>query len=502
MGAFRGNPYEADMNDRNIGGTGRSARSLARVLALACALSLAACEGTSGDVDATDPGMPQDPGIVDPGTPDAGPDLPGDVVATDTTPDAMPDDGPDEDPGTADPGDPDPGAGDPGTPDSGHDWGPPPCEGDLAPQPLPADPDTTFHRGPYVQDVRTDKAVIVWRTAVPETTEGCVRYNVADADQVACDTPDERGQYEVLLSGLPPDTAIPYAVEVGETKTTVPLAFRTAPDTPRPVRLLVFADGHYNESVLDPIARAGLADGVDLAVSVGDLVSQPEETQFDQALNGLRTLMHRVPMYAVLGNHEARGANHFAAFVVPGAAPDAPQERYYSVRHGNVWMGMLEVIDFEVSMLFGMDTDQVAWLKRELDGEAARTARWRLLFIHHPPWSLGWGHCDGYHGEESLRQILLPLAAEKGVAAIFSGHMHGYERGEVDGVTLVVNGGAGGGLDIECPEPEDFPSPWVRDYAFHRVTVDAACDALTVEAHDLDDVLIDRFELPWVEPGT
>lgn len=458
-------------------------------------LSLAGCGGATDD--STDSGMPSmDPGPVG----DPGIDAP-DGQELDPGAPTDPGEPPDDD--GADPGAPeDPGGADlPKPEDVGTDFGPPPCEGELDPQALPPDPDQTFLRGPYVQDVTPTGAVIVWRPAEPTNQEGCVRYTVDDAPLKACSTPDARGQYEVRLETLPPATRIPYSVAVGDTETAVPLAFSTAPDTPRPARLLVFADGHRNDTVLRAIAEAGLVHGVDLAVSVGDLVSEPEEAQFDLALEGLRPLMHRVPMYAVLGNHEARGSSHFAAFVVPGAAPDEPRERYYSVRHGNVWMGMLEVIDFEVSRMFGVDTDQVVWLKRELDGEAARTARWRLLFIHHPPWSLGWGHCDGYHGEESLRELLVPLAAEKGVAAIFSGHMHGYERGEVAGVTLVVNGGGGGGLDIECPEPEGFPSPWIRDYTFHRVIVDTGCDSLTIEARDLDERLIEQVEIPYVAPA-
>jgi predicted phosphodiesterase len=386
--------------------------------------------------------------------------------------------------------------------DAETDFGPAPCEGELAPQALPIDADTTFLRGPYVQDVTTTSAVVVWRPAEPVTQEGCVHYTLDEAPLTACAMPDSRGQYEVRLTGLPPATAIPYSVAIGDTTTTVPMAFSTAPDDARPVRLLVFADGHRNDTVLRSIAEAGLEQGVDLAVSVGDLVSQPEEEQFDLALEGLRPLMHRVPMYAVLGNHEARGSSHFAAFVISGAAPDDPTERYFSVRHGDVWMGMLEVIDFQATQMFGVDTDQITWLKQELDSEAARTARWRLLFIHHPPWCQGWGHCDGYNGEDSLRELLVPLAAQKGVAAIFSGHMHGYERGEMDGVALVISGGGGGALDMWCPAPEGLPSPWLSDYAFHRVIVDANCDALAIEARALDGRLIDWHEIPYTAPGS
>jgi len=54
-----------------------------------------------------------------------------------------------------------------------------------------------------------------------------------------------------------------------------------------------------------------------------------------------------------------------------------------------------------------------------------------------------------------------------------------------------VTGGAGGGLDQPCDPPAGFPSPWQAAYVHHRLLVDAACDALTVEARGLDGTLIE-----------
>ncbi len=77
---------------------------------------------------------------------------------------------------------------------------------------------------------------------------------------------------------------------------------------------------------------------------MGDSVSQPEEAQFDTLFDGLRPLLHRVPAFMTLGNHEARSPNCFAAFVLPEADPPDPLsgEMYYDLRRGN------EVDRFEV----------------------------------------------------------------------------------------------------------------------------------------------------------
>lgn len=441
-------------------------------IACGCALAIISCSGSgAGNADV----LPDDPYLQDvPG--EAIPDLP---LADDLS-------GPSEEV----------------TPDTG----PPPCVDPWNGSPWNLVSDTTFARGPYLQSVFTDSAVVVWRTAQPRGDPGCVHWESGGESRTTCDEPDDKGQYEVTLTGLMPDIEVTYRVEVGETATSE-FTFRTAPGVNRPVRMLVFADAHRNIPVNSTIAAKTLADGAELAVAVGDSVSQPEEAQWDQFLDGFRALFHRVPLWPVLGNHEARGQTYFDAFVVPGAAPEPPEEIFYSVRWGSVWMGMLEIVDLDVAYWLGVEAPEVAWLKEQLSGPEAREARWRFLFIHEPPWSVGWGHCDSpiYYGEKALREVLVPLASEYGVTAIFSGHMHGYAHGETDGVNLFIAGGAGGGLDHECPMPppeEGLPDPWKEVYEHHRLRVDAGCDLLVVEALALDEenTLIDRVEIPWKAP--
>lgn len=380
----------------------------------------------------------------------------------------------------------------------------PACVGAPGVAPWPTDISTTFVRGPFLQDVRDRHAVVVFRPALSLDEPGCVSWSVAGAlaavPPSSCVAPDDRGQYAVRIDDLPPDVEVTYSVAVGTTLAAGPFTFRSAPSPDRPQRILVMSDLHSTPArtaaVLSKIVASGLAEGVDFALTCGDHVDQPEESQFDDMFDGLRPLLHRVPMFTAIGNHENRSANYFAAFVLPEADPPDPTapEMYYSFRRGNVWVGVLDLIDWQVAWAFGEPFGQVEWLAAELDSEAARSARWRLLVIHEPPWGRNWAPCDKpLFGEESLRALLVPMARDKGVSAIFSGDFHDYEHGTMEGVELFVLGGSGGSIEnVTCPAPEGLPDPWTSVEAHHHLTVETGCDAMTVVATDLDGNEIDR----------
>jgi predicted phosphodiesterase len=387
----------------------------------------------------------------------------------------------------------------------------PACVGAPGQIAWPTGVSTTFLRGPFLQDVRDSHAVVVFRPAVPLTEQGCVEWSVAGVASLvpfsACVAPDAYGQYAVRLDDLPADAEVTYQVSAGATLTAGPFTFRSAPPLDRPQRIVVMSDLHANKdrtaAVLSKIVTSALSDGVDFALTCGDHVDQPEEAQFDDLFDGLRPLLHRVPLFATIGNHEGRNANYFEAFVLPEADPPDPEapEMYYSFRRGNVWVGVLELIDWQLAWtLGGVAFGQVEWLAKELDSEAARSARWRILSIHQPPWGRNWAPCsvdNPNFGEVSLRDMLVPMARDKGVSAILSGHFHDYEHGQMDGVELFVLGGAGGGVEnVECTAPEGLPTPWKSVEVNHRLTVETGCDALTIVATDIEGNEIDRVSVP------
>jgi len=377
----------------------------------------------------------------------------------------------------------------------------PVCEGAWVPVTHDPAVDATFLRGPFLQQVQGDGAVIAWRLAAPAAGEpeappepGCVRYTVDGAELEACDEPDENRQYAVHLTGLPPATEVAYRAIVGAIE-TADLRFHTAPVDGVPVRLMVFSDAHINAETLPQLAAYGLADQVDLAVSVGDHVSSALVEEFDQFFALMRPLFEHVPWWPTIGNHEGRDDLYFDSIEAPGAGPNPGSEAYYAARVGNVWIGVLELKDILVSAMLKKDLGEVIWLREQLAGPAAQTATYRLLFLHEPPWSQNWAPCD-YNGEVLIRDLVLELAAEGKVSALFSGHTHDYEHGVIDGVHFFITGGAGGSLDDSCAPIDGFPTPWTAIVEHHRLVLDAGCDKLVIEARrTADDAVLDHVEI-------
>jgi hypothetical protein len=386
------------------------------------------------------------------------------------------------------------------------DLEPGPC-GDARPvEPYFADAvDDAFPHGPYLQNTTSTGTVVVFTDGPDAVSQGCVTIGPDTAwpgeQRTVCSPPlPPDGRHEVAIDGLLPDTPYRYAAMTSD-RDSPPESFRTAPAASRPVRMLIFADAHANPVTMPQIGVVGLADDVDMAIEVGDLVNDCSAGQYDIAFESLRPLLERKTMWPVMGNHEGRCQPYFDNFVVP---PDAvtmvgQEELYYATRWGPVWIGVLELIDFQLSWSADIDMPEVTWLKAALDSPEAQSARWRLLFVHEPPWNRGWGDCGPghYQGDPGLQNVLLPLAEAKGVSAIFSGHVHGYEHGAVNGLQLFITGGAGGGLDHWCPDPPGLPQPWFSDYVHHYLRVDANCDALEVRAIDLDGNLIDDTSIPY-----
>lgn len=368
--------------------------------------------------------------------------------------------------------------------------------------------DSTFKRGPLIQMLDRDKATVMWRTATPSTDEGCVDFIVGDQNRSECGLPDKYGQYEIVLDGLPAATEITYSARVGELKTK-DLTFRTMPDTPAPMKFAVFADAHSNIENLRKMTAVALDEGVDFVFGVGDFVREPEVEQYDDTLLGLQNLGSRVNVWTVIGNHDTglssttREHEFFNTFVSPIGIPDEVEvgfgEGYWDHRIGNVWLGGGRIRDFYFSPPEA-DFGEVAFFKKRFESEEFQTAQWRLFFIHEPPWSQGWGSCDGYNGENCLRVTLMALATANGIQAIFSGHMHGYEYGVLDNVNLLLPGGLGGSLDQFCEPDPGLPQPWTYNYVHNFAIVETGCDQMTVRFMDLDGNELDRVEIPATTP--
>ena len=142
------------------------------------------------------------------------------------------------------------------------------------------------------------------------------------------------------------------------------------------------------------------------------------ENVYKQLLDG------NVKFYATLGNHDESNQRFYKDFNMNG-------EEFYRFAKGNVAF-------YSLNSNY-MDKRQLKWLEEEF---AKDTSEWKIVFMHHPPYSSG-----SKHGSSSdLRQVVEPIFLKYGVNAVFAGHEHFYERVKPQKGIYYFISGAGGKL--------------------------------------------------------
>lgn len=163
-------------------------------------------------------------------------------------------------------------------------------------------------------------------------------------------------------------------------------------------------------------------------------------------------LDQKVKFYAALGNHDESNQRFYELFNMEG-------EEYYRFNKGNASF-------YSLNSNY-MDKKQVDWLNEKL---AADTAKWKIVFFHHPPYSSG-----GKHGSDTkLRQIVEPIFLKYGVNVVFAGHEHFYERLKPQNGIYYFISGSGGKLrkgDVKKGSPLTAKA-YDNDMSFMLIEVD------------------------------
>jgi hypothetical protein len=154
---------------------------------------------------------------------------------------------------------------------------------------------------------------------------------------------------------------------------------------------------------------------------------------------------------------------------------------YYTTTHGPVDFFYL---DSSAPGLFGSAASaQREWLD---DALASSTNQWKIVALHHPPYS------SGRHGSTPGAQALLePIVARHHVDLVLAGHDHDYERTHpISGVTYVVSGG---GCKTTPVRASSFTARSTS--ILHFLHVDVRDDRLAGRCIRADGQVADRFEL-------
>jgi hypothetical protein len=191
-----------------------------------------------------------------------------------------------------------------------------------------------------------------------------------------------------------------------------------------------------------------------------------------------------VKFYATLGNHDIiRGVEfqtNYPNFNMGG-------RRYYNFAKGSSenYEGLLEFFALDSNEI---TPEQLKWLDESL---GASKARWKIAFSHHSIYSSSRMHSE----YTKLRAQLEPLYVKYGVAAVFAGHSHCYERVKPQkGVNYFTEGASG---EIKR-KTLDRGGPFFaagEDEKNSFLIVQASESELKVEAIGADGSLIDSYTI-------
>jgi len=354
-----------------------------------------------------------------------------------------------------------------------------------------------FVCGPYLQDVGTDRIVVMWET--PTACRGIVHFRPKTGGESGWKTVQEstaRRIHEIRLTGLEADTEYEYWVQSHRAASST-YDFRTAPARRKLFRLAVWGDSRSDPYAHETVVLQMVRYRPDLAVNVGDVVghgaSLPQWVEMH--FRPMRWLGATTPTYIAIGNHE------YGGFWDLGRVPPFEEyvsqpgnEYYFSFNYAGSHFIILDSNREEDGIPLGRE--QFEWLKRDLASDSCRDADWRFVFFHHPPYSEGWDWGGYYDGEELFREKLVPLFARHRVTFVFSGHTHDYERGQSpkgSGPFYIITGG--GGSELDNLIYRDWPEIDVQAFAYHFCLLEVDSTRIHFRAIRHDGSVLDEFTL-------
>ncbi|HEU0091823.1 MAG TPA: metallophosphoesterase, partial [Vicinamibacteria bacterium] len=238
------------------------------------------------------------------------------------------------------------------------------------------------------------------------------------------------------------------------------------------------------------VARAAAAEGARLALHTGDMVVNAADDQlWDRWFSEEADLLLRTPFVPTVGNHEItdNGVSYSRYF------KDPSRPAYHSLDYGPVHLVVLDSFETAAGAdahVGAVSDAQMAWVEEDLRGVPADTHVWVL--VHQGPFAHPARMRPGHGGSERVRLAIQAAARRHPIEAVFAGHEHFYERGEVDGLRYFVVGG--GGAPLEDPDPT-FPTVQAAHKALSFVTLDVCGCHVTGKAKDIAGRVLDSFTL-------
>lgn len=355
-----------------------------------------------------------------------------------------------------------------------------------------------IREGPMLQQPTETSAVLVWTQNHDRPTT--IRVKTAGGDDVPAVVTGTGRARRVALTGLIPATAYEYTISAGD-KRLAGGRFHTAKPRGQAFSFIVFGDtGKATQGQFRIGARIA-AESPDFIVHTGDVVypDGSRDDYYQRFFQPYRTVLRDVALWPSLGNHDVRdyeGEPYREVFDLPANGPAGlPSEHNYWFDYADA---RFVVIDSNLSE--GVLRDTIAPWVAGVFGEPT-TPTWRFAVLHHPPYTAG-----KHRPSEEVARTLVPEFEKAGIAAVFSGHDHLYERSKPlrggrivtpqEGIVYIVSGA--GGANLYSFQSSESQPAWLaagRDdvHSYTRITIDG--DRLTLVQIDADGRILD--ETSW-----
>ena len=342
-------------------------------------------------------------------------------------------------------------------------------------------------RGPYLQNVLESHAVIMWDTSLPSNS--IVEYGLSKEPQWSKVSEEQVVKHEIKLENLKPETVYYYRIKSGEI-TSEWFSFKTEVNENTPFSFIAYSDTQMNFLRHYEITEQMSKYDFDFIINCGDVVQRGPRSDWDtEFFNPLKNILKEKPLYAAIGNHELNNENFYKNF----SFPSEKYENYYSFKYGNCFFVFIDnpraaYPNKTYYPDYKPGSGQYKWLDSTLASEEAQSAEW-LFTASHVPSYVG-GKQDHFEGN---KKYLVPLFEKYGVDISFSGHVHGYERGEVNGVSYIITAGGGGTQNKRNVSKLKQYKAFKLVYNFCRIEIKGK--TLFFKAYDNYNTLIDEMEI-------
>lgn len=323
--------------------------------------------------------------------------------------------------------------------------------------------------GPYLQNVKSNEATIVWVTrgnAYSWVEYGTGKY--FHLKQFAYNNGLKVANNrinKITLTDLKPNSTYLYRIvsqeilnisgsrfDLGESNISAGFSFTTPAPDEKEFKMVVLNDIHERRHTIPQLLYKYGYDGntrdFDLVVYNGDMfdnVNNEEQLLDKFILPSVEVFASEVPFLFVQGNHEVRGA---FARQISEYFEFEDKRFYHAFTRANARIIVVDAGEdkaddnWEYAGLVAFDQyreKQAEWLKEELQSPECKKARFRIVLIHISPW-----HSGDWHGTLHCRKLFGPLLNDGNIDLQISGHTHshGYYPADNDhNFPIIIGGG-------------------------------------------------------------